>query len=142
MSHCPALARVIAFFEKIAPGDAARLGEIYADDAYFRDPFNEVSGIAAITRVYQHMFEQLDECRFVISESVAEGDSSFLIWDLTFRVRGLWRKLLSIHGSSHIRLNADGKITYHRDYWDAAGELYVKLPLIGPVLRLLRRKLA
>lgn len=50
--------------------------------------------------------------------------------------------MLSIHGASHIRLAADGKITYHRDYWDAAGGLYVKLPLIGPVLRLLHRRLA
>jgi len=28
----------------------------------------------------------------------------------------------------------------HRDYWDAAGELYAKLPLIGAVMRWLRRR--
>lgn len=87
MSHSPALARVIAFFESMAADDVARLSDIYVDGAYFRDPLNEVRGLTAIERVYQRMFEQLDECRFVVGESVAEGDSSFLVWDFMFRIR-------------------------------------------------------
>jgi hypothetical protein len=47
-----------------------------------------------------------------------------------------------IHGATHLRFAPDGRIAYHRDYWDAANELYAKLPLIGPVMRWLRRKLA
>jgi steroid delta-isomerase len=138
-----ALARIVAFFESIAPDDVARIGELYAADAYFRDPFNEVRGVAAIARVYAHMFEQLDECRFVITETIAEGESALLIWDFTFRSRR-WRprEVQAIHGATHLKLTADGKIGYHRDYWDAAEELYAKLPLIGPVLRSLRRMLA
>ena len=143
MTDASALARIVAFFENIAPGDVARIGEIYAADAYFRDPFNEVRGVAAIARVYAHMFVQLDECRFVITETVAEGEGAVLIWDFTFRSRR-WRprQVQAIHGATHIKLTADGKVGYHRDYWDAAEELYAKLPLIGPLLRFLRRKLA
>jgi steroid delta-isomerase len=138
-----ALARIVAFFESIAPADVARIGELYAADAYFRDPFNEVRGVAAIARVYAHMFTQLDECRFVITETIAEGESALLIWDFTFRSRR-WRprEVQAIHGATHLKLTGEGKIAYHRDYWDAAGELYAKLPLIGPVLRFLRRTLA
>jgi len=33
-------------------------------------------------------------------------------------------------------------VTYHRDYWDTAEELYAKLPLLGGLMRLLRRRLA
>jgi steroid Delta-isomerase len=138
-----ALARVIAFFEHIAPGDVARIDEIYALDAYFRDPFNEVYGVAAIARVYARMFDQLDDCRFRVTGTVADGDGAFLIWDFTFRIKR-WRpgRVQAIHGASHIKLTADGKVGYHRDYWDAAEELYAKLPVIGPVLRLLRRVMA
>ena len=32
-----------------------------------------------------------------------------------------------------------GRVAEHRDYWDAAGELYARLPLIGPPMRLLLR---
>jgi len=33
-------------------------------------------------------------------------------------------------------------VTLHRDYWDAANELYAQLPLIGALMRWLRRQLA
>jgi len=35
-----------------------------------------------------------------------------------------------------------GKVVAHRDYWDAAEELYAKLPLLGPLVRLLGRRFA
>ena len=46
-----------------------------------------------------------------------------------------------IHGASHLKFDTTGRIAYHRDYWDAADELYAKLPLIGPVMRYLKRRL-
>jgi hypothetical protein len=33
-------------------------------------------------------------------------------------------------------------VVWHRDYWDAAGELYAKLPLVGPLMRFLARRMA
>jgi hypothetical protein len=39
-----------------------------------------------------------------------------------------------------VRFAADGRVGWHRDYWDAAEELYEKLPLIGSLMRLLRRR--
>jgi len=143
VSNPEAVARVVAFFEHIAPADVARIGEIYAADAYFRDPFNEVRGVEAIGRVYARMFEEVDDCGFVITETLAEGDAARLVWDFTFRIRR-WRPRLTrtIHGATHVKFAPDGKIAYHRDYWDAAEELYAKLPLIGPVLRMLRKLIA
>ena len=44
-----------------------------------------------------------------------------------------------IRGVSHLRFGDDGKVTYHRDYWDTGEELYGKLPLIGGAVRFLRR---
>jgi steroid delta-isomerase len=40
-----------------------------------------------------------------------------------------------------VRFGPDGRVTYHRDYWDAAGELYAKLPVVGPLMRYLARKM-
>ncbi|NDH57873.1 MAG: nuclear transport factor 2 family protein, partial [Betaproteobacteria bacterium] len=36
----------------------------------------------------------------------------------------------------------EGKIAEHRDYWDAAEELYEKIPLLRWLMRWLRRKIA
>jgi len=135
--------RAKAFFESISPAAVPRMGTIYAEDAYFRDPFNEVIGVSGIARVFGAMFEHLDDVRFTILDVVVDESGAMLTWNMTYRVRK-WRphETQTIHGATHLRFAPDGRIAYHRDYWDAANELYAKLPLIGPVMRWLRRKLA
>ncbi|UCG97382.1 MAG: nuclear transport factor 2 family protein [Burkholderiales bacterium] len=137
-----AVERARAYFESISPEALRRIDEIYAADAYFKDPFNEVRGIEPIRRIFAHMFDQVDSPRFVVREVVAEGSSALLTWDFLFRARRLGRAEQVIHGASHLRFDAAGRIEYHRDYWDAAEELYEKIPLLGGLMRLLRRKAA
>jgi ketosteroid isomerase-like protein len=136
------LARVRAFFESIGPADVARLDEIYTPDAWFKDPFNEVRGTEAIARIFTHMFEALDAPRFVVRDAAAVGDQAFLTWDFRFRMRRLRDIEQVIHGASHLRFGPDGRVSYHRDYWDAAEELYEKLPLVGGLMRWLKRRVA
>lgn len=132
-----------AFFENLAPADLERIAEVYAPTAYFRDPFNEVRGAAQVRRIFAHMFANLDSCRFEILETVVDDKGAFLTWDMTFRVKR-WKRggVQRIHGATHLRFDPAGRIEYHRDYWDVADELYAKLPLIGPVMRYLKRRLA
>ncbi len=137
-----AVVRAIAFYEALAPGDIARLPEIYTADAYFRDPFNDTRGVAEIQRIFARMFDHLADCRFAIREKVVDQSAALLTWDFTFRMRGYKPDTVqTIHGASHLKFDAEGRIVYHRDYWDTAEELYAKLPLIGPVMRYLKRRL-
>ncbi len=134
------VARLVTLFESLTPADAARLAEFYAEDARFKDPFNEVQGVAAIERIFAHMFVALDEPRFVVRDIVVEGDQCFLTWDFLFRMKRFSRAPQVIHGGSHLRLGADGRVVLHRDYWDAAEELYEKLPAIGALMRWLKQR--
>ena len=45
-----------------------------------------------------------------------------------------------VHGSSHLRFDEAGLVDYHRDYWDAAQELYEKIPGLASLMRWLRRQ--
>lgn len=137
-----ALAKLVEFWEALTPESLAGLEQVYAEHAYFRDPFNEVTGTDAIRKVLGHMFETLHAPRFVILESVREGSSALLVWNFDFRIKA-WRPAVTrrIHGASHIRFAPDGRVAWHRDYWDAAGELYATLPVIGPVIRWLNQKM-
>jgi steroid Delta-isomerase len=137
----PRVARVVALFEALTPADVARLPEYYADDARFKDPFNEVVGTTAIRRVFEHMYVALDAPRFVVRDIVAEGDQCFLTWDFLFRFRRFSPDVTqTVRGGSHLVFAGDGRITLHRDYWDAAEELYEKLPAVGAVMRWLKRR--
>ena len=44
-----------------------------------------------------------------------------------------------IRGATHIVFDERGAVSVHRDYWDAAEELYEKLPLLGALMRWLKR---
>lgn len=135
---------LIAFYEGLGPADIERFPAFYADDAFFKDPFNEVRGVVAIQRIFRHLFSQLAEPRFVVLERVAAENGTLLLWEMHFRrPDGSGRgQAQLIRGASHLRFDAAGKVVWHRDYWDAAEELYEKLPGIGWLMRLLKRRLA
>jgi hypothetical protein len=86
------------------------------------------------------MFVALDEPRFVIRDRIVQGDQCFLTWDFLFRMKRFNHDEQCIRGSSHLVLAPDGRIQLHRDYWDAAEELYEKLPLVGGLMRWLKKR--
>jgi len=134
------IARIVTLFETLTPADVARLGEYYTLDAKFKDPFNQVQGMAKVERIFGHMFDALAEPRFVVHDILVQGDECFMTWDFLFRFRRFSGDLQTVHGSSHLRLAGDGRIESHRDYWDAAEELYEKLPVLGALMRWLRKR--
>ena len=138
-----AVTRVVAFFEQLAPANVADLGRIYAPDARFKDPFNEVRGVQPIQHIFARMFEALDQPRFVVTGRVVQGQQCFLTWDFLFAFKNFHRgEPQTVRGASHLVLDTQGLIVLHRDYWDAAEELYEKLPVLGTLMRWLRRRAA
>ena len=139
------LQALIDWFEHLSPATVDRVPDLYAANAEFKDPFNEVRGTEAIARIFRHMFTQVDAPRFVIgSRFGGEGEEGgrggvMLLWDFHFRTRGLRPQAICVRGASHLRFDAAGKVVLHRDYWDAAEELYAKLPVLGGLMRYLQR---
>jgi len=139
MSH--AIERIVVFFEALTPQSVERFDEFYTEDAWFKDPFNEVRGVPAIRRIFGHMYKNLHEPRFVITSRVVDGGQCFLTWDFHFRFRKFSPDVQqAIRGATHLKLAPDGRICFHRDYWDAAEELYEKLPVLGGLMRWLRKR--
>ena len=134
-----AVAALAAWYETLTPESLARVGEHYAANAWFKDPFNEASGLEEIRRVFAHMFEALAEPRFAVHERVVNDEGALLTWEFSFRLRG---RALRVRGASHLKFNSRGKVVYHRDYWDTAEELYAKLPVLGALMRWLGRRLS
>ena len=140
MKHQADLYRVIDFFQSISADSARTLSLIYTDDVWFKDPFNEVEGIEQVSHIFTHMFEQVDAPRFVVTHSVLQDDQAFLTWDFLFRMRRFSDEEQCIRGATHVRFASDGRVAYHRDYWDAAEELYEKLPVVGSLMRWLKTR--
>ena len=139
--HAAAVQRLVNYFENLSPQSVDQLASIYAPNARFKDPFNEVHGIAAIQGIFAHMFVALTKPRFVITKQILQGEDCFLTWEFRFAFKtyqpGTEQVIL---GATHVVFSPNGQVCLHRDYWDAAQELYEKLPLVGALIRWLKKR--
>jgi len=129
----------ITFWETIAPASLDRLDTVFAPEIRFQDPFNDVSGHDALRAVLAPMFKHLDRPRFEVTRAADTGQGVWLLrWDFTCRFRG---RNWGFPGMSEVWLNADGLAHAHVDHWDSGTYFYARLPIVGGVVRLIRRKM-
>lgn len=132
----------MAFYQTISPQTVEEIRALVAADVHFKDPFNDVRGADRLVRLLQKMFEDATDVRFELVDQALSGSLCFVRWRFFFRPRrfaggAAW----PVDGVSAIRFDQQGRVVEHIDYWDAAGQIYERLPLIGRVLRALRDRL-
>lgn len=128
---------LLAWYEALTPANLVDVNKWYHPEATFRDPFNQVKGHAAIRAIFLHMFATTDQPQFVITHRMSEGQQAFVTWEFLFSLKGTAYR---IEGGTHFQFAEDGRVIDHRDYWDAAEELFAKLPIVGGPIRWLRRQ--
>lgn len=139
----PELRQVIDFFESLTPASVGKIATLYCTDARFVDPFNDVQGLKAIEHIFADMFSTLESPYFVVTTHLQQDQQCFLTWEFHFRFKRFRTGVAqTIRGGSHLVFDDLGKVMLHRDYWDAAQELYEKLPIIGRLMRWLRLRAA
>lgn len=141
------LEKLISFFENLSPENLSELSGLYAQEAHFKDPFNDIEGISKIEAIFLHMFKTLKAPQFFIKEVASQGQHTFLTWDFQFEMDQMPSKgQLTIKGATHLIWSFDDqrkewRISRHRDYWDAAEELYEKLPFLGAIMRWVKSRM-
>jgi len=136
-----ALARFRSFYDEFSPAWIARVEELYATSFVFRDPFHAIEGdFGALRAYFSKVLTALDTTRFTVEDIAKGSDGAYVRW------RWEWRRkpkdlLRVVPGVTHLRLHTDGKIAYHRDLFDAAEGFYEALPVIGSMLRAIKRRL-
>ena len=127
------------WYKNLKIEDLQQLNLYYADNVFFKDPFNEVVGIDKMENIFLHMFKTLSNPHFVFIDVIENDDSAFLTWDFIFHIKN---RQFKIHGSSHLKYDSQNKIIYHRDYWDVGEELLLKIPVLSSLYRIFSKKLA
>ena len=137
-----ALDALCDYFERLSAANLDELDAHYATDAWFKDPFHEVTGVAAIRAILEHTFAKLPGARFRVTRRFPGADQhAVILWEMDF-VMPITRQPTTISGATHLAFDAAGRVTRHRDYWDAAEELYARLPVLKWLMRGLARHAA
>lgn len=123
----------IAFWENLSPATLPQLEAVAVEDFRFSDPFNTLTSRAELSALLARMFTKMQDPKFVVTGRAVQGDTAYLRW--VFTAKG-WR----LEGMSEVAFGGpDGRAISHVDHWDAASQVYEKIPLLGSLLRLIRR---
>lgn len=137
------LKRYLAFYADLSPETLPQLRDLVTPDVHFRDPFNDVRGTDAMLAIFAAAYRDCTDVRFAIDGSVREGAEAFLKWRFYFRPKRLgpgepWE----ITGVSEVHFTPEGRVAVHLDHWDSGAQFYARLPLIGALVRWVRRRAA
>lgn len=131
----------VRFYETMTAESLDRLPEVAAPDIRFLDPFNDVTGLAAMRRILEKMFAELGNPRFVVTHCAWAGPTCLLRWRFTAMSRNDGAEWVIV-GMSELEFAPDGRVRSHIDHWDAARQVYEKVPVLGALIRFIRRRLA
>lgn len=113
-------------------------------DIHFRDPFNDLHGLPAVEKTFTKLYGMIRDIDITVHDRAfgaarTHGSVCYLRWTFAYSLRS--GKRLSIEGVSEIHLTPDGRASVHLDHWDAAGQVYERFPVIGSILRTIRKRL-
>jgi steroid delta-isomerase len=125
--------------ESLTAGTIDALDAHLSDDVHFRDPFHDARGREAIKGAIARLFAAAKDVSFSIDDHAVVSNRIFFHWRLSAVLRG---KDWQVEGVTKVAFDEAGKVSSHEEYWDAASQLYERLPVIGSLLRYLRRRIA
>ena len=134
-----ALATYCRYFEGLTRATLPDIARIATPDMRFRDPFNDVRGIADVVRLLASMYAH-GTPRFEVLDRALGQSAGYILWRFTNDPGGgaaPW----TITGMSEIHFAADGRICEHIDHWDSGGQFYERIPVLGWLIRRVRKRL-
>lgn len=134
------LQNFIAVYGELGTDNLEALRQVYHPDIEFSDPLHSLKGLEELLDYFQGLYQQLVSCDFTIDHVIEHQGEAAVYWTMVFRHKQL-NACQPIEVQGHSRLSArDNKVIYHRDYLDVGAMLYEHLPLLGSVIRAVKRR--
>ncbi len=138
-----ALDRFLSTYQRLNRDNLDLLDEIYSPDVRFSDPAHRLTGLTALRDYFAELYTNVEHISFDFAEPHAVGDQVFVEWVMCLRHPRLNRGAeIELPGISCLHFAADGRVDDHRDYFDLGLLLYEQLPLLGPLVRAVKRRFA
>lgn len=132
---------VAQFYAQLNKHNLHTLQDIYHDDIVFEDAAHRIEGYSSLAEYFDSLYRNVERCDFAIHEQHQSGQNAFLTWTMHLQHPKLaGGRVVHVSGMSHLKFQ-DAKVIYHRDYFDLGEMLYEQLPLLGSVIRTIKRRL-
>jgi hypothetical protein len=149
-----AIRKFESFYTDLASMKVEELAELYSSDITFIDPIAAHSGISSVERYFSKLLQNAKYCTFAIhsinktssidsvSVDVAGISAYFVTWQMSFTSTRMNKgQAIQVDGATQLKIEHN-KIIYHRDYYDLGQMIYENVPLLGSVIKRIKRTLA
>ena len=119
-----------------------RVEQVYHPRVTFVTPSGVHQGLEAVGSYFRTRLVDCGQFGFQINRQHFQGSQGFVDWTLTFRNPRINNgEPTDVQGRSVLRIR-DDRIDYQRDYFDAGAAVFDHIPVLGPVVRYFRRRVA
>lgn len=136
------LSNFIQVYQSLGTDNLASLKSIYHPNVAFADPLHKISGFDQLLNYFDHLYSNLTECSFVVTDVIESDDEAAIYWNMTYCHKQLNKsKAIYVEGHSRLKMR-DDLVIFHRDYLDVGEMLYENIPLLGPLVKAVKRRAA
>ncbi|MBN4081570.1 nuclear transport factor 2 family protein [bacterium AH-315-C07] len=126
------------YFTELNLDDISVLNEIYSDKILFVDPIHEINGIENLKAYFNKLNKNLIQGSFLFTDESIIDNKAYLSWELKLNLK---KPNKSVKASGISILTFEEKIIKHRDYFDAGELFYENVPVLGGIIRFLKKKI-
>jgi len=130
------------FYTSLDTEALTALPALYHGQVTFADPVAVHQGLTALDAYFRKLLAGCSRCDFRIREQRFDAARGFVNWTMTFaspRLNG--GRTIDLDGSSVVSIR-DDRIDFQRDYYDMGAMVYEQLPVLGPIVRHIRGRMA
>jgi hypothetical protein len=125
-------------FHELRPGARFPYAELYAPDVVFEDPLHRAEGLDAVRAHFERLNANLRVCRFEYEPAFHDGPDAVLPWTMSLELRRGPRRAIVVPGVTLLRFS--DRITRQRDHFDAGALVYEHVPVLGALIRFVKRR--
>ena len=115
--------------------------KVYAKDAYLNDTLVTHRGPEEIKKYFLATADTMEQYELTIDDTASSGSEHYVRWTMIFTAPKLnGGKPIHSVGMSHVRLNQQGQVTMHQDFWDSGMNIYGQIPVLGGAIETIRRR--
>ena len=111
--------------------------ELYYEQVCFKDPTQERQGIKVYIEAQNGLMKRCDDIYLIPGEILINETTAFIEWEMGLKIKGIE---FIYPGVSRLKMNSEGKVISHRDYFDFIGPTFGPVPVLGGFVRWLYRK--
>jgi|UniRef100_A6W2P1 esterase/lipase superfamily enzyme len=132
--------RFKAFYLDVKHPKLDKIDDVYTEDVLFKDPVHELRGAENLHAYLSEMCVNVHSGRFEYLDQIVSENTAYIKWNMHFKHPKLGNKTITVRGISQVQFNE--RIYFHEDVYDLGQLIYEHVPLLGAVVKGLKKRLA